>query len=240
MRLDNRNEAELRKIDIKVGVNKWAEGSCEFHLGDTIVYITASVEERVPFFLKGSGSGWVTAEYCMVPRATENRVQREARTGRVSGRTYEIQRLIGRSLRAGVHLKSLGERTIHVDCEVIQADGGTRTASISGGFVAMYEAIKRLKPRGITPATVVRSFISAVSIGMFKRKPLLDLNYYEDSRADVDMNVVMDDRGDIIEIQGTAEHASFSRKHLLKMLDLAEAGTAEVIKLQKQALKLIK
>ncbi len=238
MRLDNRDDSELRKIEWEVGVNKWAEGSCLFKMGQTAVYCTATVEDKVPFFLKGRNSGWITAEYSMIPRATEKRVIRDVKNGKVNGRSQEIQRLIGRSLRAGVNMAMLGERTITVDCDVIQADGGTRTASINGGFIALYDALRKTYKENLMAYGIVKNLISAVSIGIINNKVLLDLNYYEDSNADVDMNFVMTDKNNIIEIQGSAEKKSFSKKSLLSMYEIAEKGIAKIIEAQIKALNL--
>ncbi len=238
MRLDNRDDTALRSIKCEVGINKWAEGSCIFEMGQTIVYCTATIEDKVPFFLKGKNSGWVTAEYSMLPRSTEKRVMRDIKNGRPSGRSQEIQRLIGRSLRAGIFLDMLGERTVTIDCDVLQADGGTRTASINGGFVALYDALSRIYRGSNSLKSVVKGFISAVSIGIINNKMLLDLNYYEDSIADVDMNFVMNDKGSIIEIQGSAEKRAFSRKSLVNMCELAEKGISRILDAQAKALNL--
>lgn len=238
MRLDNRDDTALREIVWKTDVNKWAEGSCMFQMGQTIVNCTATIDEKVPFFLRGKNCGWVTAEYSMLPRATEKRVIRDIKNGKMSGRTQEIQRLIGRSLRAGIFLDSIGERTIIVDCDVLQADGGTRTCSINGGFIAMCEALKTIDNGKNNSKKFIKSIISAVSIGLINNKILLDLNYYEDSIADVDMNLVMNDKNHIIEIQATAEKRSFSRKMLMNMYDIAENGMAQINKIQKDILKI--
>jgi ribonuclease PH len=206
--------------------------------GDTRVLCTASVEERVPPFLKDSGRGWVTAEYGMLPRATNTRTEREAARGKQSGRTQEIQRLIGRSLRAVVDLASLGQRTIHVDCDVLQADGGTRTAAITGAFVALYDAVTWLTGKKLISRNPIREHVAAVSVGMFDGKPLLDLDYREDSACGCDMNVVMTGAGHFVEVQGTAEGEAFSRKELDALLELAQAGISQLIGHQKAALGL--
>jgi len=215
---------------------KHAEGSVLIEAGDTRVICTASVEDRVPPFRRNSGKGWVTAEYGMLPRATTTRSQREASAGKVGGRTQEIQRLIGRSLRAIMRLEDLGERTIWVDCDVIQADGGTRTASITGGYVALVLALKRLRAQGVIAGVPVTDMVAATSVGIVDGTALLDLAYEEDSRAEVDMNVVQTGDGRLIEVQGTAEAAPFDRTALLAMLDLAAAGIRELNALQRAAL----
>jgi ribonuclease PH len=213
-----------------------AEGSVLIEFGDTRVLCTASVEEKVPPFLKGRGQGWVTAEYGMLPRSTHTRTDREAARGKQSGRTQEIQRLIGRSLRAVVDLALLGERSIQIDCDVIQADGGTRTASITGAFVALSDAIGGLLDQGRIERSPVTEFVAAVSVGMFGGVPVLDLDYPEDSACETDMNVVMTAAGHLIEVQGTAEGTPFSRDQMIAMLDLAEAGIGQLIGLQRAAL----
>lgn len=223
---------ELRPISIERGFNKHAEGSALIAFGDTRVICTASVEESVPHFLRGKGQGWITSEYGMLPRSTDQRMDREAARGKQGGRTVEIQRLIGRSLRASVDLGKLGENTIRLDCDVIQADGGTRTASITGACVALYDAIASI---GKTEAAF-RQFVGAVSVGIVAGVPVLDLEYVEDSRAETDMNVAMTEAGHFIEVQGTAENAAFSRAELDAMLALAEKGIGELISLQRQAL----
>ena len=207
--------------------------------GDTRVICTASIEEKVPGFLKGKGQGWLTAEYGMLPRSTHSRMDREAARGKQSGRTQEIQRLIGRSLRAAFDLEAFGERTLHLDCDVIQADGGTRTASITGAMVAAHDAFAKLVAAGLIPAIPVRHFVAAVSVGVYRGEPVLDLDYPEDSDCDTDMNVVMTEAGHFIEVQGTAEGAAFDRAGMNRLLDLAQQGIADLIHLQKQALRLL-
>lgn len=205
-------------------------------MGETKVICTASVEEKVPPFLKGQGKGWLTAEYGMLPRSTHTRTQREASSGKQSGRTQEIQRLIGRALRAVVDLSKLGERTIQIDCDVVQADGGTRCASITGAFVAAHDCITKLRERGLLTTNPVRDFIAAVSVGIYQGEPVLDLDYAEDSACDTDMNVVMTGAGGLIEVQGTAEGAPFSRAELDALLMLAERGISELVQAQRRAL----
>ncbi len=235
-RADGRGADQLRPVKITTRFNKHAEGSCLIEVGDTRVVCTVSVEDRVPPFLKGKGEGWVTAEYGMLPRATTTRSQREASRGGASGRTHEIQRLIGRSLRAVVDLKVLGERTLWVDCDVIQADGGTRCASITGSFVALVEALRHMKRQSQVNELPLTDFVAAVSVGKVGSKVVLDLGYDEDSTAHVDMNVVKTGRGGFVEIQGTAEGAPFSDDELLKLLATADKGIKELIALQKKAL----
>jgi len=226
----------LRPVRITRRYTKHAEGAVLIECGDTRVICTASILDKVPPHVKGTGSGWLTAEYGMLPRATHTRGEREAARGKQSGRTQEIQRLIGRSLRAAVDLEKLGERTLHVDCDVIQADGGTRTASITGAFVAVYDAIEWLVREGKLPASIVRDYVAAVSVGLYRGVPVLDLDYAEDVDCDTDMNVAMTGRGGIIEVQGTAEGEPFSRAQLERLLDLAEQGIRELIAMQKRAL----
>jgi ribonuclease PH len=233
-RFDNRLENALRPTRLTPHYVKHAEGSVLIEAGDTRVICTASVEDRVPPFRRNSGKGWVTAEYGMLPRSTSTRNQREATAGKVGGRTQEIQRLIGRSLRAVTHLEEMGERTIWVDCDVIQADGGTRTASITGGFVALVLALQKLRAQGLIASMPVRDFVAATSVGLVDGRPLLDLAYEEDSRADVDMNIVQTGDGRFIEVQGTAEAAPFGREALLALLDLAEAGIRQLNALQRE------
>jgi ribonuclease PH len=227
----------LRRVRITRRYTKHAEGSVLVECGDTKVICTASVLEKVPFHVRGSGAGWLTAEYGMLPRATHTRGDREAAKGRQSGRTLEIQRLIGRSLRAAVDLAELGERTIHVDCDVIQADGGTRTASITGAWVAVHDAMEWLVESGRIPASVIRDHVAAISVGIYRGRPVLDLDYAEDSDCDTDMNVVMTGSGGIIEVQGTAEGAPFRRDELETLLDLAQAGIEQLVEKQKQAIR---
>jgi ribonuclease PH len=235
-RSDGRAADQLRPVAITPRFNKHAEGSALIEVGHTRVVCTASIEERVPPFLKGKGEGWVTAEYGMLPRATTTRSQREATKGHPSGRTYEIQRLIGRSLRAVIDLKALGERTVWVDCDVIQADGGTRTASITGAFVALVEALRKLKKQQAFGELPLFDFVAATSVGKKGEELRLDLNYEEDSSADVDMNVVKTSSGGFIEIQGTAEAAPFSPDEMATLLALADAGLAQLFEAQRKAL----
>jgi ribonuclease PH len=229
---------QLRNIAITRHYTKHAEGSVLIECGDTKVICTASIEEKVPGFLKGKGQGWMTAEYGMLPRSTHSRMDREAARGKQSGRTQEIQRLIGRSLRAAFDLDIIGERTLHLDCDVIQADGGTRTASITGAMVAAYDAFDVLVKRGMLPAVPLKHFVAAISVGVYQGVPVLDLDYVEDSGCDTDMNVVMTDAGNFIEVQGTAEGEAFDRERMNRLLDLAQAGIADLVKLQKQSLAL--
>ncbi|OQX83207.1 MAG: ribonuclease PH [Candidatus Omnitrophica bacterium 4484_49] len=239
MRIDGRNNEQLREVKIITNFIKFAEGSCLIEVGNTKVVCTASVEDKVPQFLKGSGSGWITAEYGMLPRANRARNIREATRGMVGGRTHEIQRMIGRSLRAVVDLKSLGERTIWIDCDVIQADGGTRTASITGGFVALYFAIQELIRGKILSQDPIKEFLAATSVGILNSEHILDLSYEEDFRAEVDMNVVMTETGKIVEIQGTAEKSPFTKSDLDNLIALAHEGIKQLIKFQKNALGVI-
>jgi ribonuclease PH len=232
-----RNDA-LRPITITRDFTKHAEGSVLIECGDTKVICTASIEDRVPGFLKGKGQGWLTAEYGMLPRSTHTRMDREAARGRQSGRTQEIQRLIGRSLRAAFDLEAFGERTLHLDCDVIQADGGTRTASISGTMVAAYDAFSKLVADGVIAAVPVRNFVAAISVGVYKGVPVLDLDYPEDSDCDTDMNIVMTDAGHFVEVQGTAEGAAFDRQAMNSLLDLAQGGIKDIIAMQKKVLGL--
>jgi ribonuclease PH len=229
---------QLRPVSITRSYTRHAEGSVLIEFGDTKVICTASIEEKVPGFLKGKGQGWLTAEYGMLPRSTHSRMDREAARGKQSGRTQEIQRLIGRSLRAAFDLEAFGERTLHLDCDVIQADGGTRTAAITGAMVAAHDAFGKLVAAGLIPAIPVRHFVAAVSVGMVRGMPVLDLDYPEDSGCDTDMNVVMTEQGHFIEVQGTAEGAAFDRAGMNRLLDLAQQGIADLIVLQKQALQL--
>lgn len=226
----------LRPVVINRHFTKHAEGSVLIEFGDTKVICTASIEDKVPGFLKGKGKGWLTAEYGMLPRSTNTRMDREAAKGKQSGRTQEIQRLIGRSLRAAFDLEAFGERTLHLDCDVIQADGGTRTAAITGAMVAAYDAFSKLSERGVIERIPVKHFVAAISVGVFQGVPVLDLDYLEDSGCDTDMNVVMTEAGHFIEVQGTAEGVAFDRATLNKLLDLAHDGIAELIALQKQIL----
>jgi len=235
MRNDGRKADELRRLKITRNYLRSAEGSVLIEMGDTRVICTASIEEKVPGFLKNSGRGWVTAEYGMLPRATSTRSAREASTGRVGGRTHEIQRLIGRSLRAVTRLNAFGERTVWVDCDVIQADGGTRTASITGGFVALVLAFEKLRAGGAIPAVPISDYVAAVSVGIVGGVPMLDLVYEEDSTAEVDMNVVKTGDGRYVEVQGTAEADPFDRAGLDLLLGLADAGIRELNALQRDA-----
>jgi len=238
-RPSNRQNDELRQVRITRGYTKHAEGSVLVEFGDTKVLCTASVEEKVPGFLRGQGRGWITAEYGMLPRATNTRTDREAARGKQSGRTQEIQRLIGRSLRAVADLSLLGERTIQVDCDVIQADGGTRTAGITGAYVAVHDAVTLLLQRGLIPSSPLYDFVAAVSVGVYQGIPVLDLDYAEDSACDTDMNVVMTGAGGFVEVQGAAEGAPFSRKEMDALLVLAEMGIARLVAKQKEALGLM-
>jgi ribonuclease PH len=230
-RADGRTPGQLRKVSFRLGVQKWAEGSCTITFGDTIVLCAATVEDRIPPHLRGKGTGWITAEYSMLPRATAERTQRESSKGRVGGRTHEIQRLIGRSLRGVVDTSVLGEKTVTVDCDVLQADGGTRTASITGGYVALALA---LRGRNLERALV--SQIAAVSVGLVDGAALLDLDYSEDSRAEVDFNVVGTDKKTYVELQGTAEGKPFDRAQMDKLLQLADYGLEELFAAQREAL----
>ena len=226
----------MRPVRLTRHFTRHAEGSVLVEFGDTRVLCTASVEERVPPFLKGKGEGWVTAEYGMLPRATHTRSAREAARGKQSGRTLEIQRLIGRSLRAVVDLRALGERTVTLDCDVLQADGGTRTASITGGYVALVDAVSRLLGERRIKADPVHGAVAAVSVGIWRGEPVLDLDYAEDSTAETDMNLVINDAGGFVEIQGTAEGHAFRHEEMLRMVDLGQKGVAELIALQRAAL----
>ncbi len=234
---DGRAPDALRSVVMTPGFMPYAEGSCLIEMGDTKVICTATVAEGVPRWLKGKGLGWVTAEYSLLPRSSPQRIDREVNKGRPSGRTQEIQRLIGRSLRAITDTKALGERSVTVDCDVIQADGGTRTAAITGGFVALAQAFAQLEEQGAMSSTPLVDSVAAISVGIVKGKPWLDLNYEEDSTADVDMNVVMTGAGRFVEVQGTAEAGAFDRAMLDAMLDLAAAGCAELCKIQGQVLE---
>lgn len=232
MRPSKRAPDEMRAVTIERGFSRHAEGSCLIKFGDTHVLCTASLEERVPPWLRGAGSGWVTAEYGMLPRSTHDRMRREATAGKQSGRTQEISRLIGRSLRAVVDMKALGERQITVDCDVIQADGGTRTASITGGYIALRDCVEWMKARDMVGDTVLTDNVAAISCGIYKGTPVLDLDYPEDSDAETDANFVMNGSGGIIEVQGTAEGAAFSRDELSSLLDLASDGISKLVELQ--------
>jgi ribonuclease PH len=235
-RPDGRRADELRKIAYELAFQEWAEGSVLFSMGKTRVLVAASVAEEVPRWLRGTGKGWVTGEYSMLPRATVERTMREVNRGRPGGRTQEIQRLIGRSLRAVTDLDRLGERTITVDCDVLVADAGTRTASITAGYIALALALRALHERGVAPADLLSDSVAAVSIGLVGGRPLLDLSYEEDARAEVDFNVVMTGSGRLVEVQGTAEGAPFSRADLDSLLDLAETGIEELTRTQREIL----
>ena len=235
-RPSSRQADQLRPVSIVRGFTRHAEGSVLVSFGDTRVICTASVEEKVPPFLRGRGQGWVTAEYGMLPRSTNTRSDREAARGKQSGRTQEIQRLIGRSLRAVIDLDQLGERTVQLDCDVIQADGGTRTAAITGAFVALHDAMTSLQTRGLIAALPLRSFVAAVSVGVVEGDVVLDLDYAEDSSCETDMNIVMTGDGGLVEVQGTAEGAPFTREQMTRMLDLAGKGIGELVAAQRAAL----
>jgi ribonuclease PH len=235
MRPSRRAPDELRAVSLERGVVKYAEGSCFVKFGETHVLVTATLEERLPPWLKGQGRGWVTAEYGMLPRATAERTRREATAGKQGGRTVEIQRLIGRSLRTVVDLVALGEKQITIDCDVIQADGGTRTASITGGWVALHDCLQWMKARNMLRGEVLRDHVAAISCGIHKATPVLDLDYAEDSEADTDANFVMTGTGGIIEIQGTAEKTPFTEPQFLELLALARKGIGKLVDLQKLA-----
>ena len=232
----NRAPDQMRAVSLTPGFYRHAEGSCLVKFGDTHVLVTASLEEKAPPFLKGSGKGWVTAEYGMLPRSTHDRMRREAAAGKQSGRTQEIQRLVGRSLRAICDLPALGERQITLDCDVLQADGGTRTAAITGGFVALSQCLAFMKKTGLVTAPVIKDHVAAISCGIVKGEAVLDLNYDEDSTAETDANFVLTGSGGLVEIQGTAEGAPFSEEQLLALLALARKGIGELVELQKAAL----
>ncbi|MFQ6104379.1 MAG: ribonuclease PH [Candidatus Glassbacteria bacterium] len=235
-RADRRREADLRKVVIQREYLSNPEGSCLITVGGTKVLCTATVEDGVPPFLKGHGRGWLTAEYGMIPRSTSTRMVRDQSRGRLSGRSHEIQRLIGRALRAVTDMRLMGERTIWIDCDVIQADGGTRTASITGGMVALYDACRWMVEEGVAASISVKEFVAAVSVGIVNGVPVLDLSYEEDSKADVDMNIVMTESGKFIEIQGTAEGAPFGDAELKELLDLGRSGIKKLIAIQKESL----
>ena len=238
MRIDNREPDQMRPVEIAAGYLATAEGSALISLGNTRVLCAASVEETVPPFLRGGGKGWVTAEYSMLPRATVKRTPREIAKGRPSGRTQEIQRLIGRSLRSVVDTAALGERTVILDCDVLQADGGTRTASVTGAFVALALALRKLVEYGVLKRMPVTDYVAATSVGMSNGAALLDLCYEEDSRADVDMNVIMTGAGRFVEVQATAEHGSFDDAQMAQLIALARRGVADLVAVQKRAVKL--
>ncbi len=237
MRPSGRKLDQLRSVSIETGVTKHAEGSCLIKMGDTHVLCTATIEDKAPPFLKNTGLGWVTAEYGMLPRATHSRTRREAATGKQGGRTVEIQRLIGRALRAGVDRSALGERQIVIDCDVIQADGGTRCASITGGFVALRLAVNKLLKAGTIISDPILDHVAAVSCGIYAGQPVLDLDYAEDSSAGTDGNFILTGRGRLIEVQMSAEGATFTRPQMNELLDLAEAGIAELVAAQKAAVE---
>jgi ribonuclease PH len=236
MRRSNRAPDQMRSVSLTPGFSRHAEGSCLVKFGDTHVLVTASLEEKAPPFLKGSGKGWVTAEYGMLPRSTHDRMRREAAAGKQTGRTQEIQRLVGRSLRAICDLSAMGERQITIDCDVLQADGGTRTAAITGGFVALSQCLSFMKQTGLVTVPVIRDHVAAVSCGIVKGQPVLDLDYDEDSTAETDANFVLTGAGGLVEIQGTAEGAPFTEEQLVAMLRLARKGIGELVEAQKQAL----
>ncbi len=236
MRPSNRTFDQMRAVSLTPGFSRHAEGSCLVKFGDTHVLVTASLEEKAPPFLKGSGKGWVTAEYGMLPRSTHDRMRREAAAGKQSGRTQEIQRLVGRSLRAICDLSALGERQITLDCDVLQADGGTRTAAITGGFVALSQCVAFMKKVGMVSAPVIKDHVAAISCGIVKGEAVLDLDYDEDSTAETDANFVLTGAGGLVEIQGTAEGAPFTEEQLVALLKLARKGIGELVILQKQVL----
>ena len=236
MRALSRKNESLRKIERLAGVNKYADGSCLVSFGDTRVLCTATIENKVPVFLKHSGTGWVTAEYAMLPASCQTRIEREVNKGRQSGRSLEIQRLIGRSLRSVVDLDKMGERQIIVDCDVLQADGGTRTASITGGFIALYQAMQKLKYRYKLDELPINDYVAAISCGIVNGQPMMDLDFEEDSNADTDSNFVMTGSGGIVEIQGTAEKVPFTENEFLKLLSFARTGIVELIQLQKKVI----
>ena len=236
MRSDGRKPGQLRPLLITPGYLKTADGSVLIEVGDTKVICTAKLEERVPPFLRNSGKGWITAEYGMLPGSSQVRIGRESARGKIGGRTHEIQRLIGRSLRAIADLKSLGEKTIWIDCDVIQADGGTRTAAITGGYVALVEAVRRWLDRGIITKDPIQDSVAAISIGVIEGRIFLDLRYEEDSRANVDMNFVMTGSGKFVEVQGTAESAPFTKKQMERMAEIAQTGIRELLRAQKKVL----
>tara|TARA_Y100001978_G_scaffold199650_1_gene214375 strand:- start:325 stop:1059 length:735 start_codon:yes stop_codon:yes gene_type:complete len=238
MRPSGRKHNEKRAVSAEIRISKYAEGSCLIKFGDTHVLCTASVEERVPPFLRGQGIGWVTAEYGMLPRSTHTRTDREAARGKQSGRTLEIQRLIGRSLRAVTDTKALGERQVRIDCDVIQADGGTRTAAITGGYMALYSALTNLVSKQVLPRVPLSDQVAAISCGVYKGYPVLDLDYSEDSSAEADCNFVLTGTGGIIEIQATAEKEPFSPNIFDELTDLARCGVAELVRLQKTVLEI--
>jgi ribonuclease PH len=236
MRRSNRAPDQMRALSLTPGFSRHAEGSCLVKFGDTHVLVTASLEEKAPPFLKGTGKGWVTAEYGMLPRSTHDRMRREAAAGKQTGRTQEIQRLVGRSLRAVCDLSALGERQITIDCDVLQADGGTRTAAITGGFVALAGCVNFMKKTGLVTTPIIKDHVAAVSCGIVQGQPVLDLDYEEDSTAETDANFVLTGSGGLVEIQGTAEGAPFTEEELVALLKLARKGIGELVTLQKQVL----
>ena len=236
MRVDGRANDALREVKIIRNFTKYAEGSVLIEVGDTKVICTASIEDKIPSFLKDTGRGWITSEYSMLPRSSATRIIRESSRGRVGGRTHEIQRLIGRAFRSVVDLSRLGERTIWIDCDVIQADGGTRTASITGGFIALVEAFNTLKTEGKIEELLIKDYVAATSVGIVNGDVLLDLNYHEDSQAEVDMNFIVTGKGNFIEVQGTAESVPFSQEQLQAMIDLSKKGINALIERQKEVL----
>ena len=238
MRIDGRRNDALRNVKVTRNYTKYAEGSVLIEFGDTIVICTASIEDKVPPFLKGSGEGWITCEYNMLPRSTQTRKARDISKLKIDGRTMEIQRLIGRALRSVVDLKAIGERTIWIDCDVIQADGGTRTTSINGAFIALVDAVNKIHRESPFEVYPIRNFVGAISVGILGEEKILDLCYEEDSKAKVDMNVIMTDEGQYVEIQGTGEESPFSRMELDNLLALAEKGIKHIIQLQKDHLKM--
>lgn len=239
MRADGRRERQLRPVVITPGYIKHADGSVLIEVGDTRVICTAKREDKVPPFLRNSGKGWITAEYGMLPSSSQVRISREAARGRIGGRTHEIQRLIGRSLRAIANLETLGEKTVWIDCDVVQADGGTRTASITGAYVALVEAVQRWKNDRVIDGNLIKDSVAAVSVGVVDGKVLLDLTYGEDSRAEVDMNFVMTGSGKFVEVQGTAESHPFTKKRLDRMAEIAEQGIRDLFEVQKKVLSQI-
>lgn len=236
LRIDSRKQNELREIKISRNFIKHAEGSALIEMGETKVLCTATIEEKVPPFLHGKGTGWVTAEYSMLPRSAQQRIPREAAKGKIGGRTHEIQRLIGRALRSVIDLKALGERTVWIDCDVLQADGGTRTASITGAFVALVDALRYLQKKGVIDSLPIKDYLAAVSVGKIDEREVLDLSYAEDSKADVDMNIVMTGSGKFVEIQGTAEGSVFSKEEMDGFISLAKKGIKEIIEVEKALL----
>ncbi|HEY8253514.1 MAG TPA: ribonuclease PH [Rhizomicrobium sp.] len=236
MRRSNRTPDQMRAVSLTPGFSRHAEGSCLVKFGDTHVLVTASLEEKAPPFLKGTGKGWVTAEYGMLPRSTHDRMRREAAAGKQSGRTQEIQRLVGRSLRAVCDLAALGERQITIDCDVLQADGGTRTAAITGGFVALSQCVGFMKKTGLMTTPIIKDHVAAISCGIVQGEPVLDLDYEEDSTAETDANFVLTGSGGLVEIQGTAEGAPFTEEQLVALLKLARKGIGELVTLQKEVL----